>query len=359
MLPCHARREARRQSSHRELVGERARAVEARRQRGDRVGRVDRHHDVGEHEPPAGTRARARTRANSDRFSPASRWWTQSALGTRSNGPAGSGVLQSGHVQIAPAARQAGRAPRASPRSRRCPRSSASGALEQQPAAVSPVPVPSSSTRAHPSPLRPTSSSWKSVVDRDVLADHLQVGARIEVELPLERRANVSSSTAPAAHDPPLAVCLISRAGRPPSTPSRAARRRRSPCRRPRRIASGTSSSARASGPPARLALDCSTGQRTAGQRRHHRHPHPERRRIARRTRAGSAPRDWAAAASRAPGSSRSSAARVRAPELGQRRERQLEVEEHHRRGLVQRPALEARTAARPRPGSARSQASP
>ena len=59
------------------------------------------------------------------------------------------------------------------------------------------------------------------------------------------------------------------------------------------------------------------------------------------RTRAGSGWPGWAAAASRRRGAARSSATRVRAAELGQRGERELEGEEHDRGGLVGPAALE------------------
>ncbi len=122
---------------------------------------------------------------------------------------------------------------------------------------------------------------------------------------------------------------------------SRAARHRRSPGRPRRAAASGTSSSRRGSGPPARLALDWSTGRRTPASRGNTGTRTPERRRVgAARQREppggiGHQHGDRARAAA-AP----SRAARALA-QLGHRRERIFNLEEHDRRRLVQAPALQ------------------
>ncbi len=107
-----------------------------------------------------------------------------------------------------------------------------------------------------------------------------------------------------------------------------------------RRISSGTSASARGSGPPAWLALDWSTGQRTpasAGTST---------------TRSPSVPGSPPQASGKraaglgsssdtGPGSSRSQRRHASRAELRERLQRELAVEEHDRRGLVERAALE------------------
>ena len=110
----------------------------------------------------------------------------------------------------------------------------------------------------------------------------------------------------------------------------------------PARIASGPRRAARASGPPARFARSAGPASASPRARRPASAGRAGRASPGRaRRRAGSGAAGWAAAAVTPPGSSRSSSARVRGAELGQRGERELELEEHHRRRLVGRPALE------------------
>ena len=110
------------------------------------------------------------------------------------------------------------------------------------------------------------------------------------------------------------------------------------------RIASGTSSSRRASGPPARFALDWSTGQRTAssaataggsaGTRRPSVVGSAAHASGNRRAGLGSS------SVSR-PGQQRLDRRARPLAELGQRGQRELDGEEHHRGGLVGPPALQ------------------
>ena len=127
---------------------------------------------------------------------------------------------------------------------------------------------------------------------------------------------------------------------------ARAARRRRGRGRRRARMCSGTSSSAARVGAAGdvRAGLQhrpahVGAARASAGGQRGH--PQAERRRVGPAGQREAAAPGWAAAASRRRAAARRSApARPRA-ELGQRRQRELEGEEHHRRGLVRRAALE------------------
>ena len=193
------------------------------------------------------------------------------------------------------------------------------------------------------------SSSWSRPYSGHVGADHVRVGVGVEVVLAAQRGPELVVADRSRPDHLPRAVAPRSTAGRRPSTASPAARRRRSPGRADRRSSSGTSSSRRGSGPPARLALDCSTGQRTpassgtTGTRNPSvdgSSPHAS----------GKRPAGLGSSTLTAPGSSRSKASRVRSPSSGNADERKRDVEEHHRRRLPKRPALQACTGAGRRP---------
>ena len=220
-----------------------------------------------EHEPPARGPARRATRRNRSRFSGPRRWCTHSALATRSNGPGGQLVLQPGRPRSST---------RSEPADARAPRP-ASSALSSMPdqrrrrdgrrAAAAPSPpsrcparAPAARPTRWPPPARPGSGRRRGC-RRGSCPD--RTPGRSGTATPA-RRAPSSAGTAPGrtiSHA--RGSVLVARAGRRPSRPRPAARRRRSPGRRGAGSPPGTSASRRASGPPARLALDCSTGQLT------------------------------------------------------------------------------------------------
>ena len=100
---------------------------------------------------------------------------------------------------------------------------------------------------------RPRPAGAHEVVGRKIVA-HTPRAYQRALDLRL-------ACTRPARTIAPAPGRLEARPDRRPSRASRAARRGRARGRPPARIAAGTSSSVRGSGPPARLALDCSTGR--------------------------------------------------------------------------------------------------
>ena len=244
--------------------------------------------------PPGGERAV--TRRNSSAFSAPSRWWTQSALATRSNGPAGS---RSWSRPTRSSTRSAGsdcRAPEhrlalVDPDERRV-RVARQQPPRGLPGSGSQLEDPRARRRRWPRRARPG-----AVVQRDVrVGSSPAYVAGSKWNWPPSASRSRSSPPRPRARSsrppPPR-----SGAGRRPSTASRAARRRRSRGRRPHGSASGTSSSRRGSAAagPVRARLEHRPrGRRpaagTVGTRI------PERPRDHRRRRAGTGAPGWAAA---------------------------------------------------------------
>ena len=156
----------------------------------------------------------------------------------------------------------------------------------------------------------------------------------------MQRRVDVALGHRPGSDDRPAGHRARSHAGRPRSTRSRGARRRRSPCRPGRAAARAPRASVRASGPPATFALDCSTGQRTPANAGTGHDPETERHRVV-AARQREAPPGWARSTVSLPGSSCCERRPSLLPELRQHRQRRVQIEEHHRRGLAQGSALE------------------
>ena len=282
----------------------------------------------------------SRIRPNRPAFATPKRWCTHSALATRSNGPAGSAssMRPTRRSTRAPGNRSAATASIRSFSS--IPTSTASGWRASSRRAVSPVPGP----EFEDPPCARSAGARQRLLER-VVRQAGRPGSRPHMTRRRSGTASGAPRSARARRRHPRARPATrrrprSRAGRPRSRACRAARPPSITRSTAARSSAGTSGTDRGSGPPARFALDCSTGHRTeasAGTAG---------------TRSPSVPGSLPQASARrpagfgtstvtAPGSSRAIAPRVRSPELGQRVQRALEIEEHHRRWLVEAPPLQ------------------